>query len=146
MESQAEMKKIIKFFDKLEDKVRGWMSHRPIIYGIVGGVGVVLFWRGVWHTADFLYAFYATGGTSDAINAWDGPVSFLAGLVIVLITGLLVSNFIGNEIILSGLRGEKKLVEKTEVEVKTETGAIARIQEDLKVVLKRLDDIEKKVK
>ena len=45
-------RKIVRFFDKLEDKIRGRLSHHPIFYALVGGIGVVLFWRGVWHTAD----------------------------------------------------------------------------------------------
>ena len=40
------------FFDKLEDTVRERLSRIPIFYGIVGGVSIVLFWRGLWYTAD----------------------------------------------------------------------------------------------
>jgi hypothetical protein len=76
---------------------------------------------------------------------WDGPFSLLLGAVLLLITGLFVSNFIGNEIIISGLRGEKKLTEKTEAEVRTETGAIAEIMEEVKKVAKKLEEIEKKL-
>ena len=42
----------INSLNKLEYRVRFWFSKRPIFYGLIGGVGVVLFWRGVWHTAD----------------------------------------------------------------------------------------------
>ena len=49
-------KNIVKFFDKLEDKTRAMLSRMPILYAFVGGIGVVLFWRGVWHTTDFLTA------------------------------------------------------------------------------------------
>ncbi len=143
--------RIIKFFDKLEDRIRGWCSHRPIKYGFVGGIGVVLFWRGVWHTTDYLSMLVSEvqfGQSSIDLAAgpwWDGPVSLIIGSVLLLMTGLLVSNFIGNEIIISGLRGEKKLAEKTEAEVKTETGAIGEIREEIKKISKRLDEIEKKL-
>jgi hypothetical protein len=50
------VKNIVHFFDKLEDYVRGILSKYPIPYAFVGGVSIVLFWRGVWHTADMLQA------------------------------------------------------------------------------------------
>jgi hypothetical protein len=139
---------LIRFFDKLEDRVRGWFSHHPILYGFFGGIGVVLFWRGVWHTADWVSALlmdFRTGNTTvDLATFPDGPLSFLIGSVMLLITGLFVSNFIGNEIIISGLRGEKKLAEKTETEVKTETGAIGDIRKELKIISKRLGQLERR--
>jgi hypothetical protein len=110
----------------------------------------VLFWRGVWHTADFVSALLIArnGGnaTIDFAMLPDGPVSLLLGSIILLSTGLFVSNFIGNEIIISGLRGEKKLTEKTEVEVRTETGAIAEIQDELKDIRDALKDIKESLK
>ena len=55
-----------------------------------------------------------------------------------------MSNFIGNEIIISGLRGERKLAEKTEKEVRTETGAIAEIREEIKKISKTVEEIKNK--
>ncbi|MCX6718865.1 MAG: hypothetical protein NTZ38_00600 [Candidatus Taylorbacteria bacterium] len=48
------LKNILNFFDKLEDVVRAHLSRYPIAYTFVGGIAIVLFWRGVWHTADIL--------------------------------------------------------------------------------------------
>ena len=92
------------FFDKLEDKIRNLLSRLPILYALVGGVGIILFWRGVWHTADFIsYYFLAWGNggnpTIDLVSAYDGPISFVLGFLMLLSTGLWVSNFIGAEII-----------------------------------------------
>lgn len=141
--------KIIKFFDLLEDRIRGKLSHQPIIYGLFGGVGIVLFWRGVWHTTDWISSVFmgwrAGNLTIDMATMPDGPLSFVIGSILLLSTGLWVSNFIGNEIIISGLRGEKKLAEKTEAEVKTETGAIGEIRSEIKKLAKKLDEIEKKL-
>lgn len=107
--------KLIKFFDKLEDHIRGKLSRTPIIYGIVGGVAIVMFWRGIWHLAD---ALEKEGGIFAIV--FGTPVSVLLSAVVLLLTGLFVSFFIGDRIILSGLTHEKKIEEKTETEVKAE--------------------------
>ena len=91
--------RIVKFFDKLEDRVRGKLSHYPILYAFVGGVGLILFWRGVWHLAD-------TANMSAIIST-------ILGLIILLMTGVFVSSFIGSRLIISGLIGEKKTYRKS---------------------------------
>ena len=97
------IKKIVKFFDKFEDKNRGLLSRAPIVYAIVGGAAHVLFWRGVWHLADDY-------GLS---NWW----SLIIGAAILMASGLIVASFIGDSIIISGIKHEKKVAEKTEKEV-----------------------------
>jgi len=120
----ANMKKIFSFFDSLEDKIRAAFSRNPIIYALVGGVAVVLFWRGVWMVAD-------------TIPFLTGPVSILISLLILLATGLFVSFFIGDNIIISGLKKEKRLDETIASEVKTELDL-------LKDIKRRLDEIEQR--
>lgn len=126
--------KIIKFFDRLEDKVRGKLSHYPILYALLGGIGVVLFWRGVWHIADDMNV--------------GNIASIVIGSVILLITGVFVSTFVGSRLIISGLIGEKKLAEKEASEIKTEEEEIRSLQDTLSRLEKKLDhidrDIEKK--
>jgi hypothetical protein len=139
------MRAIINFFDRLEDRVRAFLSHWPIFYGLVAGVGIVLFWRGVWHSADMLVYVYMNWIPEYGIDLtgtlwWDGPLSIAVGAAILLVSGVFVSEFIGKEIIISGLRGEKKLTEQTESEVKTEVVAIAHIMEELKQINKKLNN------
>jgi hypothetical protein len=136
---------IFRFFDKLEDKVRRRLSRHPIWYAMIGGVGVVLFWRGIWHTADYLMLRYVytnpNASTTDLSELiwWDGPLSLLIGTGLLLVTGAFVSNFIGNEIIISGLKGEKKLSEKAEKQIKSEARILAEIRKEVKRISERLD-------
>ena len=120
------MRRVLSFFDKLEDNIRAACSRRPIIYAFVGGAAIVLFWRGVWMVAD-------------TIPFLTGPVSILVSVAILLAMGLFVSFFIGDNIIISGLKKEKRLDEKIASEVKTELDMLNDIQ-------KRLNDIEKELK
>ncbi len=128
------IKHIIKFFDKLEDKVRKRLSQTPIFYAVFGGVGIILFWRGVWLTADLL---------NEKLGAFDGPASILVGAIVLLMTGLFVSVFIGDQIILSGIRGEKKVSDKTEKEVETEEGLIKKMHNEIHGISKRIAHLEK---
>lgn len=107
--------KVIRFFDKLEDHVRGALSHFPILYAFVGGIGIVLFWKGVWETAELFPSLF-------------GPGSILLSVIILLMTGVFVSSFIGNEILISGLKSQKKIAEKTEEELKGEESDLGRLR------------------
>lgn len=120
------MKDFFHFFDKLEDRIRAVLSQHNILYAFIGGVSIVLFWRGVWHTAD-------------TIPFLTGPVSIVISVTVLLLTGLFVSFFIGDKIIISGIKREKRLDEKVASEIKTELDILSDIQ-------KQLRDIEKELK
>jgi hypothetical protein len=121
---------IITYFDKLEDRIRIKLSHKPIVYAIVGGVGIVLFWKGVWETAELIPILH-------------GPGSIIVGTLILMLSGLMVSFFIGDSIILSGFKKEKKLVEKTEAEVAMEKVSMDYVVSELEHIHEELDDIKK---
>lgn len=120
------------YFDKFEDKTRGYLSRRPILYTFIGGFGIVLFWRGVWHTADLF--------------PWlTGPVSIFVSVVILLATGLFVSYFVGDMIIISGLHKEKKLAEKTESEIEKGEESISRLEDKIDDLVDKIEELEEKV-
>ncbi|MGH7249739.1 MAG: hypothetical protein ACREGC_02085 [Minisyncoccia bacterium] len=122
------IKNIVRFFDKLEDKIRGKLSHYPIIYAFIGGVGIILFWRGVWEFAN-------------DINI-GSIVSIVIGMVILLLTGVFVAGLIGSRLIISGLIGEKKLSEKAEDEIETEESQLKNLQNTLTRIEKEITKIE----
>jgi large-conductance mechanosensitive channel len=118
---------ISKYFDKLEDKIRGKLTHLPLVYAFIGSVGIVSIWRGVWDISD-----------DWGIEPW---MSLVFGILITMITGLFVSFFIGENIIISGLNKEKRTDEKTEEEIHIERKEInnerltlIEIQKDIKEI------------
>ena len=121
----------------------------PITYAIIGGIGVVLFWRGVWHTADYFSLYFlnqaGTISTTDLGNIWDGLISLVIGSALLLPTGLFVSFFIGDNIILAGLKREKKLAEKTEQEIETEKEELDDVRGIIKKMEKDLEEIKSKL-
>jgi hypothetical protein len=127
------LKSILNFFDKLEDKVRIRLSHYPILYAMVGAVGIVLVWKGVWESAEHFPILY-------------GPASIVLGTAILLVTGLMVSFFIGDTIIISGFKKDKKLVEKTGKEMleatQTSTELLAA---EIQHIHRDLEDIKKEM-
>ena len=127
------LKKIIHIFDRLEDVVRGHLSQFPLVYALIGGVGVVLFWRGVWHTADEIPVLH---------NSW---VSLAVGTAILLITGIFVSAFVGSRLIMTGLRGEKKMSEKTREEIEAEESEIHQLEKTMHKVEDELSEIKKEI-
>jgi hypothetical protein len=132
------MKSIIHFFDKLEDHIRFRLSRTPVAYAIFGGILIVLFWRAVWHTADILML---QGG----FLGWFfyEPHQLIIITIGLLATGLMVSVFIGDRIILSGLHREKKLEETTEELVKEEVVSLLSLRNEIRALKKQLEEGKK---
>ena len=120
------VKKIFSFFDKLEDFVRIELSHNPILYALVGAVGIILLWKGVWEVAELIPGLHGLG-------------SIVMGVIILLVSGLLVSFFIGDSIIISGFKKEKKLVEKSELDI------LKAEHQQTKEIVAKLDHLEKDI-
>ncbi len=127
---------MINFFDKLEDRIRQHLSKFPITYSIIGGIGVVLFWRAVWETADMLSMMHPI-----FYSFFYPPVQLLISTAGLLLTGLMVSVFIGDRIILSGLRHEKKLEEKTEELVEEEVVSLKHLRNEIRELKAELKNL-----
>jgi len=123
---------IMKFFDKLEDKIRGALSHHPIIYAFIGSVGIVLLWRGIWMIADDFEL--------------SGVASTILGVLLLMAIGLFVSFFIGDQILLSGIKEEKRIDEKTEDEIRGEAVSLRQIKNDIEEIKNHLRKLDKKGK
>lgn len=121
------IKAIMKFFDILEDNIRAWLSKRPILYGMIAGIGAVLFFRGIWHLADEMQIGSMT--------------SLVVSLLILLATGSFVAHFVSNEVILSGLKKEKKLIEKTEEDIASEAATLDEIKNELRNIKAEINNI-----
>lgn len=121
------VKRFMKFFNHIGVKLRHELSHWPVIYAFIGSIGVVLIWRGVWMIADDL--------------GMSGFVSMLLGFFISISTGLFVSFFVGDKIIISGIKHEKRVDEKTEAEIKKEEVTLVEIEKDLRDIKEEIKDI-----
>jgi hypothetical protein len=76
----------------------------------------------------------------------NGAVSIAVGSIILLLSGIFVSDFVGNRIIMTGLKGEKKLAERTEEVFETEEMQIADIQDTMRKVEEDINDIRKEIR
>lgn len=114
------------FIDKLENRIRHKLSRHPIWYAFFGSIGVVLIWRGVWMFADELHI--------------SSVLSMFIGFTISIMTGLFVSFFVGDHIIISGIKKEKRVDEKTEEEIKKEIITLNEIKEDLKEIKEEIEN------
>ncbi|MBI4085351.1 MAG: hypothetical protein HY432_02500 [Candidatus Liptonbacteria bacterium] len=140
-----------KFFKGVRTKLKEY----PVAYAVIGAIGIVLFWRGVWYMADFFSIFFFGHDSTFVVNYnqfWDGAVSTLIGFVMLFATGLFVTDFIGSQI-LSTVEKEEEKVEKiareTESEEKTETQRLKDLEKKFEDVTNHLDEhlesIEKKL-
>ena len=124
--------KLIKFFDNLEDMIRKYLSRHPRVYALVGSIGIILLWRGVWHIADDL--------------DMSGSTSAILGIVILLFTGLFVSFFVGEQILINGIKEEKRIDEKTAEEIRSEEVTLSELHEDVEEIKKNTKHLKKSKK
>lgn len=142
------MKNII---TRYRERITIYLSHRPKLYALIVGIGIVLFWRGTWHSIDFIHTYFNFYQNNPTIGApfsvwWDGPLSLAVGVIILYFSGAFISSFIGNELILAGLRGEKRISQKVESEVKTEIESVSEIKDGLKNVNEKIRELEEKLR
>ncbi|OGM97457.1 MAG: hypothetical protein A2735_01860 [Candidatus Yanofskybacteria bacterium RIFCSPHIGHO2_01_FULL_41_21] len=124
--------KLFSFFDRLEDKTRHALSRHPVPYALIGGVSIVLFWRAVWELADLAPHIH--------------PGWWLVGSVIImLLTGTFVSFFIGENIIISGLKADKRIDEKTEIDLREEDEYIKHLYDLVHEVRNDIKEIKSKL-
>jgi hypothetical protein len=121
-------KKIINYFDKLEDRTRSRLSRSPVVYAMVGAFGIALFW----------YSITELAAAVPFMNQWHALPWFIFSLLLLLVSGVFVSYFVGDQIIMSGIRGEKKMIEKSGEEIVKE-------EKDIAQVLDKLEDLEQKI-
>lgn len=121
------IKEFIKLSNHWGTKFRHELSHWPLVYAFIGSVGVVLIWRGVWHIADDMNM--------------SGFVSLALGVFISIVSGLFVSFFVGDKIIISGIKHEKRIDEKTEEEIKQEEDTLIKIEKELKYIKQEIKEI-----
>lgn len=121
--------RILKVFDKAEDYVREHLSRHPLFYAFLGGVFVVLFWRGVWETADIL-------ALRNPFLHWFlyGPNQIIFSTLVLMLMGLMVSVFVGEKIIISGLRHEKQVEDRTEEIIEEEVITLKHIRDEVRAL------------
>ena len=128
---------VVKYFDKLEDKVRIRISRYPITFALIGGFAIVEFWRGIWQMTDFLLLRYF-GLPMEGF--WSNMISIVVGTVIILITGLYVSLFISDEVLVSGIKKDRKEFEKAIEKMQNEESQIISQVADIKTTSKNICD------
>lgn len=128
-------------FDKMEDHIRARLARHPFVYTFIGGAGVVLFWRGIWHIADIFEKHTILGG-----YLFSPLGSIILGVCILLATGLFVSVFIGDSIIMSGIKHDKKIIEKTIEDVDAEKVDIEKVLTALVDMKKEIEHLEHKAR
>lgn len=140
---------VTNFFDRLEDKVRVRLSHRSIVYAFIGGTAHVIFWRGIWHTSDMIMhgvpLFHDYDG--NPISGFWGyvfyePFTIIWASIILLMTGLFVATFIGERVIISGLKKEKKVTDRTEEEIQKEEDKISALDRKINLLMNDLAEIK----
>src|SRR3989344_6556544 len=119
------------FFLKFEHRARKYFEKRPFSQAFLAGVGVILFWRGVWEIAD--------------IFKLNPALSIVIGIIMLVFIGLFIHTFVGNAIIIRNVEKEKEFEKKTEREIGIVETEITKEEITLDYLVNRLKDIEDKI-
>ena len=127
------IKHVFKWFMRLEDEIRSHLSHYPVIYSLISGFAIVIFWKGIWDTA----AMYPS---------LTGPILIAISLPILLVTGLFVSFFVTDKVLLTGLKKDEKIIKETETEMRQEEKIIYELAAEVHEIGREVHDIEEKLR
>ncbi len=125
------MRYFTNIFLNIEARARSKFEKYPFFHAFLAGVGVILFWRGVWEQADRLEV---------------GPItSIVVGGLLLGAIGLFLQTFVGNTIIIKKVEKEKALDKKTEQDVTAVKSEVRREEVTLSRLGDKLEEIEAKV-
>ena len=119
------MKSFTQSFVEAEDKARRYFERSPFLQAFLAGIGVIIFWRGIWEFLDRLQV---------------GPLtSVVLGSLILMSVGVFVQTFIGNTIIIKKVKQEeqieKKAVKELERDVDADTVSLAELSAKLDMLI-----------
>lgn len=116
-----------------EDRARRFFEQFPFLQAILAGIGVIVFWRGIWEGLD------QTGVSPLA--------SIILGVIILGAVGVFVQTFIGNTIIIKEVhkeeKEEKKIMKEVAKEESTENISLAEISQKLDYIMKKMESENK---
>jgi len=121
---------------KIENQARNFFENFPFIHAFLAGIGVVLFWRGVWETAD-----------SMKLNS---ELSIIIGVLILGGIGLFLQTFVGNTIIIKNVEKEQKMeqsikseIEKTHQDTESEEVTLVQLAQNIEMLNVKIDKLTK---
>lgn len=124
------MKNITNTLLNIENDARQYFEKIPFAQAFFAGIGVIIFWRGIWEWLDMLQMSPIT--------------SVILGAGILLCVGVFVQTFIGNTIIIKNVKQEeqteKKQMRHMEGEVVTEEVTLASLSRKIDELSKRIDE------
>lgn len=112
---------------KIEERARVYFEKIPFIHAFLAGIGVIIFWRGVWELLDRL-------GVS--------PVeSILLGSLILGGVGVFIQTFLGNTLIIKNVakeeREEKEILKVVGTEMMEEEIALQEIAQKVNQLIQK---------
>jgi hypothetical protein len=114
----------------IEEKARKHFEKYPFLQAFLAGMGVIIFWRGVWEIMD--------------VFKIDPILSIIIGMLMLLGIGLFIQTFMGNTLIIKSVKKEEKLekeILKEITNVEEDEVVLQEISEKLnKLLVKMRDD------
>lgn len=118
-------------FLKIESSARKYFEQFPFMHAFLAGVGVILFWRGVWEIAD--------------INHLGPVASVIWGIIILGAIGLFTHTFIGNAIIIKSIKNEIDIEKDNKAEVARVEKEMIKEEITLNHLYTKLNDLNDKI-
>lgn len=113
----------------IEDNARKFFERIPFIHALLAGIGVVLFWRGIWESADKM--------------ALDPLSSALLGIALLGGIGLFIQTFVGNTIIIKSVKKEEQLEKTTVKKVQQEEITLLQLSQKIDELNSKIDNLNK---
>ncbi len=124
------MRSITKKLLSIEDRAREYFEQMPFVQSFFAGIGVIIFWRGIWQWLDQ--------------SSVSPLLSVVLGSLILLCFGVFVQTFIGNTIIIKNVKQEeqleKKAIKEMEGEVNTEEVTLSSLSAKIDELSKKIDE------